>query len=63
MDRKPSQKTREVVRLTADVYKSLERELPAPGVGATTTDIQAGEQIGIQRVLRLLREGFVHETG
>ena len=54
-------KAKEVVthRLTQEVYKQLESSLPTPVVGTTTTELQAGFALGIQYVLKQLREGFV----
>jgi hypothetical protein len=46
-------------RLTKEVYEDLERKLPAPSVQRDTTDLQAGFQLGIQHVLKMLREGYV----
>lgn len=51
-----------MVRLSDDAYKELLKNLGGaalPAVTSQTTDLQAGEQIGVQRVLRVLREGFV----
>jgi hypothetical protein len=42
-----------------EVYRKLEQELHAPFVQATTTDLQAGQMIGIQLVLSKLRNGVV----
>ena len=47
-----------IVRLQPDVYRLLEESLPAPAVTTTTTDLQAGYALGIQAVLKKLREGF-----
>lgn len=54
-------KAKEVVvhRLTQEVYKHLEGQMPAPFVNQQTTDVQAGFALGIQYVLKQLREGFV----
>lgn len=54
-------KPKEVVthRLTQDVYKALEAGLPVPFVNQHTSDLQAGFALGIQFVLKQLREGFV----
>ncbi len=51
------------MRLDEAVYKELLKSLGGaalPAVTSQTTELQAGEQIGVQRVLRALREGFVH---
>lgn len=54
-------KAKEVVvhRLTQEVYKHLESQMPVPFVNQQTTDVQAGFALGIQYVLKQLREGFV----
>jgi hypothetical protein len=47
------------------VYRALEKQLggaAVPTVTSQTTDLQAGEQIGVQRVLKALRDGFVTEA-
>lgn len=49
----------EVVILNKDIYKKLEEQLPAPAPSGTTTDIQAGYLLGVQYVLKKLREGFM----
>lgn len=58
---KPSGKPEErvIARLNAQVYKKLEESLPAPTPGAATTDIQAGFLLGVQHVLKKLRDGYV----
>lgn len=60
----PTQTPREVflIRLDAGAYRELLKSLGGaalPAVTSQTTELQAGEQIGVQRVLRALREGFV----
>ena len=47
-----------IVRLSPDVYKQLEDGLPSPVVSQTTTEIQAGFNLGIQFVLKKLRDGY-----
>lgn len=59
MDMEPEPKVTEVVILNKDIYKKLEEQLPAPAPTGTTTDIQAGYLLGVQYVLKKLREGFV----
>jgi hypothetical protein len=59
MDMEPEPHVTEVVILNKDIYKKLEAQLPAPAPSATTTDIQAGYMLGVQYVLKVLREGFV----
>jgi len=54
--------TQVVHRLSPEAYKALERMLGGaanPAVTSQTTALQAGEQVGIQRVLKALRDGFV----
>lgn len=46
-------------RMSPEVYAALEAKLPAPVVTQATSDLQAGYQLGIQHVLKLLREGYV----
>lgn len=48
-----------VVRLQYDVYKQLEKSLPAPVVTSATTDHQVAFALGVQHVLKVLRDGFV----
>lgn len=50
---------REVVRLDPVQYSNLERQLPGPVVGKDTTDLQVAYSLGVQAVLKLLREGYV----
>ncbi len=50
---------RETVRLTPAVYASLEKLCPPPRVTEATTDHHAGYMLGVQYVLKLLREGYV----
>lgn len=52
-------KVKEVVRLDPVQYSNLERQLPPPVIGKDTTDLQAGFALGVQAVLKLLREGYV----
>ncbi len=49
-------------RLSPEAYRAIEKAVGGaaePFVSSTTTDLQAGQQIGIQRVLKVLRDGFV----
>jgi len=48
-----------VVILNKDQYRALERSLPPPVVVGTTTELQAGFALGVQHVLKALREGYV----
>ena len=54
----PEQKIETVVRLSPAIYSSLEKQLPKPVVTDNTSALQAGYQLGVQAVLKLLREGF-----
>lgn len=47
-----------VVRLAPDVYRALEKQLSPPIVTSQTTELLAGYQLGVQQVLKLLREGY-----
>lgn len=48
-----------VIRLTDEVFRHIESKCPAPVVTHQTTDLQAGFQLGVQHVLKLLRDGVV----
>ena len=48
-----------LVRLDRETYAALAGKFNNPVATATTTPIQAGYLLGIQDVLRALREGFV----
>jgi hypothetical protein len=48
--------------LSLDQYKRLEAELSPPVVSQQTTELMAGQLIGIQLVLKKLRDGFVIGT-
>lgn len=48
-----------VHRLSQEAYESLTKQLGGIGVGKDTTPLQAGYMLGVQDVLRKLREGFV----
>jgi hypothetical protein len=47
-----------VVRLDQSMYRELEQKLTPPVVTSQTTDLQAGYQLGVQSVLKMLREGY-----
>jgi hypothetical protein len=49
----------EYARLTPAVYKSLENAMVPPVVNNSTTAHMAGYQLGVQAVLKALREGFI----
>ena len=53
------QQPRTYARLTAEVYQDLERKVGQVVVTRETTDLQAGYQLGVQAVLKLLRDGYV----
>ena len=50
---------KEVVRLDPVQYATLESKLPGPVVGRDTTELQVAYNLGVQAVLKLLREGYV----
>ena len=50
---------RTVIRLDQEAYTQLSKQLGGIGVGQDTTPLQAGYMLGVQEVLRKLREGFV----
>lgn len=51
-----------LVRLTPAVYKDLESKTRKLIVNSTTTPLEAGYALGVQDVLRLIREGLVMEN-
>lgn len=53
------QAIKEVVRLDPVQYSTLERQLPGPVIGKDTTELQVAYNLGVQAVLKLLREGYV----
>lgn len=48
----------DIYRLTPDVYAKLEKQCGSPAVTSTTSELEAGYKLGVQQVLKLLREGF-----
>jgi len=46
------------IRLDPDQYRALERQLPPPSVTNSTSELMAGYQLGVQAVLKALREGY-----
>ena len=54
----PKPQVEVVVRLQSDVYKQLEADLPQPIVQSATTEHQVAFNLGIQYVLKKLRDGF-----
>jgi len=51
------------IRLDPTQYRELERRLPPPAVTNATTELMAGYQLGVQTVLKTLREGFTIGEG
>lgn len=51
--------TVEVVRLQHDIYLKLEQELSKTFVTDATTPLWAGYALGVEAVLKKLRNGFV----
>lgn len=49
----------EYARLPQHVYDELERKVGTVVVNQVTTDLQAGFMLGVQSVLKELRNGFV----
>lgn len=50
-----------VLRLENDQYLELTRKFQTPFVSNDTSALQAGYQLGVQAVLKALREGYVIE--
>lgn len=48
-----------MVRLSEEVYNQLVKKLPPPVVSDSTSAHHAGYLLGVQHVLKLLREGYV----
>ena len=51
--------TKEMVRLTKDVYEDLEKQALPLVVTTTTTNLQTAYIAGQQSILKLLRVGYV----
>jgi hypothetical protein len=49
----------EVVRLTPQIYRVLEERVSVTAVTSGTTELQAAWMLGVQHVLKMLREGYV----
>jgi len=47
-----------IARLDPTQYQALEKQLPPPVVTNATTELMAGYQLGVQAVLKTLREGY-----
>lgn len=56
---KDTKTVQNVVRLTPEQYKLLEGRLLPPNTTNDDTMLTAGVRLGIQQVLKLLRDGFV----
>jgi len=54
--------TIEYARLPQHIYEELERKVGGVVVNQVTTDLQAGYMLGVQAVLKELRNGFVVPT-
>lgn len=54
-----NQQTKQVVRLSPEVYRALEDKMYRPIVTTETTAHQAGFQLGVAAVLKELRNGYV----
>jgi len=52
-----------IVRLDPTQYRQMEKALPPPSVTNATTELMAGYQLGVQAVLKTLREGFTIGEG
>ena len=52
----------EYARLPQHVYAELERKVGTVVVNQVTTDLQAGYMLGVQVVLKELRNGYVVPT-
>lgn len=55
----PTDHPRQMVRLTPAAYQALEKMVPQPYIDNETTPIAAGYKLGVQAVLKALREGYV----
>lgn len=51
-----------VFRLEKSQLEALERKLIPIGIQSNTTELLAGQMIGEQRVLKMLRDGFTIGT-
>lgn len=47
-------------RMTPTVYDALVKELPQIAVNNETSPMQAGVQLGVQLVLKKIRDGYLH---
>lgn len=51
--------TRTMYRMDRTMYQELESKCMSPDVNTQDTQITAGYKLGVQKVLRLLREGYL----
>lgn len=58
-----TQETQIVVKLETSQFDALRKAIPGSTAFVTqsTTELQAGYQLGVQAALQVLRDGFVHE--
>lgn len=57
---KPAVREQTLWRLDPRVYTDLEKKIGSPPlVGPSTTELEAGYKLGVQYVLKILRDGFV----
>lgn len=57
--RPPPPTQQQLVRLTQDQYAALERLAAPVALNNQSTDLLAGQIIGEQRILQILRKGWV----
>lgn len=54
--------TRYIVRLQPELYQKLETKLSRAVVTSSTSAIEVGYQLGVEAVLKELRNGYVMEA-
>lgn len=54
--------TRYIVRLQPELYQKLETKLSRTMVTSSTSAIEVGYQLGVEAVLKELRNGYVMEA-
>lgn len=54
--------TRHIVRLQPELYQKLETKLSRTIVTSSTSAIEVGYQLGVEAVLKELRNGYVMEA-
>lgn len=58
--KRPQTAEQTIWRLDPRVYAELEKKIGSPPVvGPSTTELEAGYKLGVQYVLKILRDGFV----